>query len=377
MIKCIFKLWMCCFIFGMIVSGLYLIYTLYTIHAIESAFPSFEMNVQRYHTTEEILYDTMNNNELNPFYSYFDLSPEIEDDRRLKIIGYGPIEPPLDIPIRVMVVCGQHGRERISPEICYNLIRLIQRNIFDEVLTDHTERVTLNKIGIWVVPIANPWARMYVETHPEDGQCRRTNVNGVDLNRNFPVIPISTTSLLAETMYSNQEVYSDNEMGRSEMYPGPNPLSEYESLAIADFLAEVQPHVLINVHSGGNDILLPYDTETSNGSRPPHYNIMVKLANYARKSTCPTCKLGISSMILYPALGTLMDYALYFRGVQLGYTLEIYASSEVKNDHYLDSSECKKFFNPSEGKEYYDTVKRWLTFILSLINRIPSELSSF
>ncbi len=339
-------------------------------HNVTESYPSFDENVQRYHSTKEIIFKTITDNNLNPFYTWMDLTQQIPD-KELKIIGYGPLDEPADIPVRIMIVCGQHGRERISSEICFNMIRLLQLQIRDDLFTVSIENATIQGIGLWVVPVLNPWARAQAENNLED-QCRRTNKNGVDLNRNFPKIPIALDSQSSfRTMFSN---FSDNEHGHPEDYDGPSELSEYESTAIAEYIDYVKPHILINVHSGGNDILLPYDCETD--QLPKHYNIMVKLANFARRTTCPECKIGISSMILYPSLGTLVDYAVYFRGVQLAYTLEIYDSKAVQNDHQLSPDECLTFFNPLTPEDIASVNKKWITFIIAIIQRLPFEIVS-
>lgn len=71
---------------------------------------------------------------------------------------------------------------------------------------------------IWVVPFLNP-----------DGVARhtRTNVHGVDLNRNFPVHWIR--------------------QGGS-YYSGPRPASEPETQAIMAFLSEIRPDYVVSFH---------------------------------------------------------------------------------------------------------------------------------
>lgn len=377
-----------------LLCGFKLYLELQVFHNIEKVYPSFEENTQRYHSTEEILYNTINDNNLNSFYSSYDLSPDIID-KRLKIISYGPIEQPDTFRIKILIVCGQHGRELVTSEVCYTLVRLLQRQIRNANFTLALEGATINNVGIWIVPIANPWARTFIEENPQNNSCRRTNKNGVDLNRNYPHIPFHA---------SDNNFYSlnvDNELGYSETYGGEEPLSEYESQAIAQHIADIKPHMLINIHSGSNDILLPYDVELKDEDEdlvhPPHYSIMTKLANYARQKVCPECKLGISSTILYPAAGTLVDYALFYQGVQLGYTLEIYQAPHIFNNHTFNSSECKDFFNPpslllspssspssllfsNNDKSFLQKnnlsiiIKKWITFILIIINRLPFEI---
>ena len=64
----------------------------------------------------------------------------------------------------------------------------------------------------------------------------RGNVNGVDLNRNYP----------AEN-FSAQRVY------------GMRPLSQPESRALHDLILSLQPHLVIVAHSWGDDHFINYD----------------------------------------------------------------------------------------------------------------------
>lgn len=326
-------------------------------------YPSFDEQFDHYHHTLDIIQNTKNDGFLNNNYIYHDLTPTIENEG-LKLIGYGPIQPPNEIEIRVLIVCGQHGREYITSELCYALIRLLQLQTRDTNFTSRLGFLQVENVGLWIVPVANPWARLYVESN-DNNTCRRTNANGVDLNRNFP------HSKIMEWQVFEQSPYSDDGIN-PEDNPGKFPFSEYETTAIAEYIEYVDPHMVLNIHSGSNDILLPFDYDLE--VQPKHYRIMVKLANHARKTTCPECKLGTASALLYPAKGTLIDYALLFTNAQLAYTLEIFASSFILNDHQLTPEECQIYFNPKHGDELLIILKKWIHFILSLIEKLLKEI---
>jgi hypothetical protein len=326
-------------------------------------YPSFDKQFNDYHKTLEIIQKTKTDSILNPHYIYYDLTPEIENEG-LKIVGYGPVQLPEEIQVRVMVVCGQHGREYVSSELCFALIRLLQLQARDDNYTTRLSLLQIGNVGIWVVPVANPWARTFVELN-ETNTCRRTNANSIDLNRNFPHAKIFEWQTFEQSPYSDDGIHPEDN-------PGTSPLSEYETVAMVEYINYVDPHMIINIHSGSNDILLPYDYVVD--VQPKHYRIMVKLANYARKSSCPECKLGTASTLLYTAKGTLIDYALLYTNTQLAYTLEIFSSPSIVNDHQLTPEECKNYFNPQYGDELLHVLRKWIHFILSLIEKLLKEI---
>lgn len=321
---------------------------------IEENYPSLQKKASTYHSTAEMIYGVVHYNDANEFYSSVDLTPQV-NNVSMKIFGYGPIIQPEDHTIRVMIVCGQHGRERVSSELCFSLIRLIQVQIRDHTYTEMLQNMTIDNVGIWLIPVANPWARMHVECTPE-AECQRTNFNGVDLNRNYE-------------RYVNDYDEDDGRVNNIEENPGPFPFSEYETVAVSNYLNYVKPHMLINVHSGGNDFLLPYDYTST--ILPRYYKNMVKIVNYVRSSICPECRVGSSSTLLYTSTGTLVDYAINEMQTQLAYTFEIYESPNATS---LSPNDCATFFNPSEGQELYSVINKWTNITLSLINAVQREV---
>ena len=322
---------------------------------LETVYPSFDENTRNYHSTREIHLATKHDNDINPYYTWVDLSKYMqvaEDDESMRIYAYGPVEDVKKFKRRVMIVCGQHGRELVSSEFCFTLIRLLQMYVRDdEDFTRTLAQHTLNGVGYWIVPVMSPWSRQYVECGGYDQQCQRTNARYVDLNRNFP------------NAYSEpqQRLYGD------ETYAGDHVLSEYESVAVDKLLDYVEPHVLFNIHSGGEDILLPYDSSYEHA--PPNYEMMLALARYARDAIkCKTCGLGMSS-ILYAntedkAVGTLVDYAVDYYDVDVAYTLELFVNTSAR------TNDCRSYFNPQPGDDLSRVLRRWTTFLLRLVDRL-------
>lgn len=313
--------------------------------SISEQYPAFDVHARAYHSTKEIHMAVRLDNDLNPFYTWFDLSPSVEP-ASMRLYGYGPVDDNMkNYRLRVLVVCNQHAREVVTGELCYHLIRLLQLYVRDDHFTTVLEEQTLRGVGYWVVPVVNPWGRQLVETNVSQS-CQRTNARDVDLNRNFP------------SVHGRPHVSE-----HADERPGPEPFSEYETRDLMTFADYAQPHLVINVHSGGQDILLPYDGDDE--SIPQHYSRMMRAATHARKNLCPDCTVGQSSLVYGPADGTFVDFMMASRGTPLAYTLEMYTSN---------SSDCRRFFNPDSGDELARTLRAWLTIVLRLTEKISVSI---
>lgn len=121
---------------------------------------------------------------------------------------------------RILVLGGIHGDEYSSVSIVFKWMN------------------TLNKYhsGLFhwkVVPLINPDGLLRKHS-------RRTNGNGVDLNRNFSPGDNKDASLL----YWKKRTHSDK-----RRYPGPSPLSEPESRWIEQLIKDFNPDAIVAVHA--------------------------------------------------------------------------------------------------------------------------------
>jgi hypothetical protein len=128
-----------------------------------------------------------------------------------------------------------HAREWIGIELSVGFAEYILEHIdFDPVLNDALSRATL-----YMVPCANPDGFEFSRTHFSFWRKnRRQNADGtfgVDLNRNFSV------------------GYVPNKNTSSNVYPGPQPFSEPETLALKNFTeAHLNITIALDYHSQGN-----------------------------------------------------------------------------------------------------------------------------
>jgi predicted deacylase len=113
--------------------------------------------------------------------------------------------------VKVFIDASMHGHEYITTEALYYCVEWF--------LTERTDILQTNYVLF--VPILNR----------DSYRIKRTNAAGVDLNRNYP------------TYWQSSDPGSDK-------YSGPYPLSEPETQAIHDALANNSPRWYINLHAG-------------------------------------------------------------------------------------------------------------------------------
>lgn len=309
---------------------------------------NFPYNGGAYHKTEEIMEITFDESG-----EYRALVLQTKDNANLYNIAFTPKidSTPKSRNLSVAIVCGQHGRELISSEICVHLILHLRGLEKSQTIGNRLNRLT-TELGVqfWILPLANPWARQFIELN-ENESCRRTNGNDVDLNRNFPCPDF---------------VRGKHKKGHAE-YPGKSDLSEWESNFTLDFVHRANAHIFINIHSGAESIMLPYDCSVN--AIHPFYFQMQQLAKMAAiNSSLPnSVAIGKGSQVLYEAHGTLGDFVTNMMGVPFVYTLEVFGDRfNTVSDTDMTSSQCFELFNPSRGREYTNVVERWLLFIISL-----------
>jgi len=138
-----------------------------------------------------------------------------------------------------------HAREVMTIEVALDIINMLTSGyeIHDRIsqYVDFAE--------IWVIPVANPdglnriWTRdtWWRKNARAD---EKTNVYGVDLNRNYP--------------YQWGSCNGSSGSRGSQTYRGPNAASEPETQALIQFITQIQPIFNISYHSYSELVLFPY-----------------------------------------------------------------------------------------------------------------------
>lgn len=133
------------------------------------------------------------------------------------------VEPP-GARLRVLVVGGIHGDELSSSAVALHWIGLAGELI---------PGALAQPVHWRFVPALNPDGLL---TRPP----RRTNANGVDLNRNFPTPNWEREAAI----YWEKRVRHD-----PRRWPGPKPLSEPETRFLHDQMLQFKPHLIVSIHA--------------------------------------------------------------------------------------------------------------------------------
>lgn len=140
--------------------------------------------------------------------------------RRILLTDVLPTEAP---QLRVLVIGGIHGDEPSSSSVALHWLHWARDGTFE-----------LPQPVYWrFIPALNPDGLLMARP-------RRTNANGVDLNRNFP-----TPEWLRDApRYWAQRTGKD-----PRRWPGKEPLSEPESRYLHEQMQQFKPHLIVSLHA--------------------------------------------------------------------------------------------------------------------------------
>lgn len=140
-----------------------------------------------------------------------------------KRVIWGRDIQPEDANLRVLVVGGMHGDEMSSVSLAYHWLALAEKPPADSPLSIHWRFIpSLNPDGLFARP------------------SKRTNANGVDLNRNFP------TPHWARDAKQYWEKRTKRDPRR---WPGNKPLSEPESKYLHELMESFKPNLIVSIHA--------------------------------------------------------------------------------------------------------------------------------
>jgi len=164
--------------------------------------------------------------------------------------------------LRVMIVCGEHGREMVTTELCYYFTALLggqEKEEFPQMPPPTAEVLkTLEKVSKFVefrvVPLTNHESRKRVEK----GEICDRNPRGTDLERNWGYAWSSTVEFPGEE------------------FPGKKAETEWEILALQKEFRAYKPHAYIIIHSGEYGLYTPW---TSKKKKPKNVDQMMDALN--------------------------------------------------------------------------------------------------
>lgn len=217
---------------------------------------------------------------------------------------------------KAMLIYGEHAREIISPESALNFARTLCGH------GPEAERAgkVLDSVSFVLVPNANPLGRKQVE---EGYYCKRTNEDGVDLNRNFG------------------EDHRAAENRGDETNAGPSGFSEPESKMLKALVDDERPDIYLSVHSGAYLLGTPFGYSRD---RTPdnEANMMEVLEPISQKYCDGNCPYGnLAELIHYDSPGCDIDYVSEKLNTPYVFTWEIYVGERFRGP-YIEEARLRR-----------------------------------
>lgn len=210
--------------------------------------------------------------------------------RALRIHGQGQPSQ------RMLIDGGLHAREWISMMVTTCVADRLVRGYDD----DPRLRRFVDEVELVVLPVSNPDGFVHSWERDRYWRKNRREDHGVDLNRNFALAWGGDGS-------SNKPA--------SQVYRGTAPLSEPEAAAIASLMEAERFDSHVDFHSYGQLLLHPWSYTRERASDHRRLSALAKdMGNAIRKQHGERYRL-IAGASLYPAAGTLMDWAYGAQGV--------------------------------------------------------------
>uniref|UniRef100_G1RQJ7 Carboxypeptidase A4 n=1 Tax=Nomascus leucogenys TaxID=61853 RepID=G1RQJ7_NOMLE len=210
----------------------------------------------------------------------------------------------------VWLNAGIHSREWISQATAI----WTARKIVSDYQRDPAITSILEKMDIFLLPVANPDGYVYTQT--QNRLWRKTRSRnpgssciGTDPNRNW------------NASFAGKGA-SDNPC--SEVYHGPHANSEVEVKSVVDF---IQKHgnfkCFIDLHSYSQLLMYPYGYSVK---KAPDAKELDKVARHAAKALASVSgteyQVGPTCTTVYPASGSSIDWA-YDNGIKFAFTFEL------------------------------------------------------
>jgi hypothetical protein len=186
----------------------------------------------------------------------------------------------------VLVTGNIHGLEWISSQVALGVLRALATPVLEPLRA---------RAEVWVIPCMNPdgYARTFLSGGDGSLAALRTNANGVDLNRNFPLPQGHVRKALPGA--------GSTTPGKAT-YVGTGPLSEPESAALARLLAEQNFHGGLNGHSFMGKVI------PARALRREEVLVYKRLALAMRAAQCEFAYGRLASDWLDTFTGELEDY---------------------------------------------------------------------
>jgi len=233
------------------------------------------------------------------------------ENRSLVLIQIG------DGPHAVWVDGGVHAREWIAPATAMYIADKLVKSLHD------APHHPLSSLKWYIMPMVNPDGYQY--SYHKDRFWRKTRSQhpgmapyyGVDVNRNWD--------------YQWMMGDASSNLSSSEIYAGPEPHSEPEVKAIAEFLLNnTDIEVYISLHSYGQMWLHAWwSADQSKSDIEEQYVLGLKATQAINRTSGKLYILGAPGKLVYAASGCSQDWAMAVAGIQYAYTVELRPTWEL------------------------------------------------
>jgi|GEM_PF-2230605 len=205
-----------------------------------------------------------------------------------------------------------HGDELVGYVLCLRFADFLLSNYGSDTEVDRI----INDVELWINPLSNPDGAYYPDNNSTVQASIRNNVNGVNLNRNFP----------------------DPKTGEADDPGGRQP----ETQAMMAFMKQIRPNLSANIHSGAEVVNYPWDHKYARHPDDAWYVLISQeYADEARAVNSGYLNLypsgitnGADWYIIYGGRQDYVNYYLHGREVTLELSYIKRLESEYLEDHW-------------------------------------------
>ena len=260
------------------------------------------------------------------------------------IWGFRIQEPARDIRVKVLVFAGLHPLEWISNETAMAII---------EELVAHP----INHVSVLVIPCVNIDRRLLTERELRTGskKYRRSNGNGVDLNRDY-------------------EIHRDSDSIWKNVVPeyytvSPQALSQPESKALDSLADKERFDAVVSLHSFGGYIFYPWAGRWKSAPDAKRHHHLANIMSQAQRHPFPYKAMQLSKWgFPFRTLGTELDH-FYGKYGSLTFLIELTRSG-------LFPLSPKSFQNPFRWynpRNPQKDIERGVDSVLALARQLGME----